>query len=246
MLTGTNADWPERTLFSLQGGASRNPIAELMQLVTDLYDVRTGKQLWQSANTLGGWQDGIPTAADGRVFIGANNALVARDAETGKDLWTYRSPGTSNIPGNATPASAAVVDGTVTFEDEDGRDISAHRAGLDEARQMVGERHKAAHRLVGQGVPQTVEGHVVAQLLSHCVTNPACSPWEIISTKADTMQTMMAESNALKRMGAKRAGIRMLFSWKLINGLKSVLVVINQKNVSPALLHRARHQTLHG
>lgn len=70
-------------------------------------------------------------------------------------------------------------------------------------------------------------GHVVAQLLSHCVTNPACSPWEIISTKADTMQTMMAESNALKRMGAKRAGIRMLFSWKLINGLKSVLIVVN-------------------
>lgn len=84
------------------------------------YDAGTGKQLWQSANTLGGWQDGIPTAADGRVFIGANNALVARDAETGKDLWTYRSRGTSNIPGNATPASAAVVDGTVYMGFPDG------------------------------------------------------------------------------------------------------------------------------
>lgn len=84
------------------------------------YDAGTGKQLWQSANTLGGWQDGIPTAADGRVFIGANNKLVARDAETGKDLWTYRSPGTSHIPGNATPASAAVADGTVYMGFPDG------------------------------------------------------------------------------------------------------------------------------
>jgi outer membrane protein assembly factor BamB len=84
------------------------------------YDAGTGVQLWQSANTLGGWQDGVPTAADGRVFIGANNALVARDGQTGKDLWTYRSPGTSNIPGNATPASAAVTGGTVYMGFPDG------------------------------------------------------------------------------------------------------------------------------
>lgn len=84
------------------------------------YDVSTGEQLWQSANTLGGWQDGVPTVADGRVFIGANNALVARDAQTGQDLWTYRSPGVSNIPGNATPASAAVVGGTVYMGFPDG------------------------------------------------------------------------------------------------------------------------------
>lgn len=84
------------------------------------YDAGTGQRLWQSANTLGGWQDGVPTAADGRVFIGANNAVVARDAETGKDLWTYRSPGTSHIRGNATPASAAVVDNTVYMGFPDG------------------------------------------------------------------------------------------------------------------------------
>lgn len=84
------------------------------------YDAGTGKQLWQSASTLGGWQDGVPTAAGGRVFIGSNNKLVARDAETGKDLWTHRSPGTSNIPGNATPASAAVKDGIVYMGFPDG------------------------------------------------------------------------------------------------------------------------------
>lgn len=84
------------------------------------YDASTGRQLWQSANTLGGWQDGVPTVADGRVFIGANNAIAAKDAVTGQDLWTYRSPGASHIPGNATPASAAVADGTVYMGFPDG------------------------------------------------------------------------------------------------------------------------------
>lgn len=84
------------------------------------YDVGTGERLWQSTSTLGGWQDGIPTFADGRVFIGSNNRMVARDAVTGQNLWTYRSPGTSNIPGNATPASAAVADGTVYMGFPDG------------------------------------------------------------------------------------------------------------------------------
>lgn len=55
-------------------------------------------------------------------------------------------------------------------------------------------------------------GHVVRQLLSHCAGNPECTPCEIARTKADTMQTMMAESKALKRIDAKREGIRILFS----------------------------------
>ena len=84
------------------------------------YDTGTGARLWQSSNTLGGWQDGIPTVADGRLFIGSNNRMVARNAVTGADLWTYRSPGASHIPGNATPASAAVVQGTVYLGFPDG------------------------------------------------------------------------------------------------------------------------------
>jgi phospholipid N-methyltransferase len=55
-------------------------------------------------------------------------------------------------------------------------------------------------------------GHVVRQLLSHCARNPECTPCEIARTKAETMQTMIAESKALKSIGAKRAGIRMSFS----------------------------------
>ncbi|GAA3530867.1 hypothetical protein GCM10022394_07680 [Zobellella aerophila] len=56
-------------------------------------------------------------------------------------------------------------------------------------------------------------GHVVKQLLSHCAGNPEWIPCETIRTKAETMQTIMAESKALKTTGAKRAGIRMLFSY---------------------------------
>ena len=41
-------------------------------------------------------------------------------------------------------------------------------------------------------------GHVVMQLLSHCAGNPESISREIARTKADTMQTMMAESKALK------------------------------------------------
>lgn len=84
------------------------------------YDADTGTQLWTSSARLGGWQDGVPTVADGRLFIGSGNGIIARDAVTGADLWTYRSPGPSHIPGNATPATAAVVDGTVYMGFPDG------------------------------------------------------------------------------------------------------------------------------
>ena len=43
---------------------------------------------------------------------------------------------------------------------------------------------------------------------------PGVIPCEIARTKAETMPTMMAESKALKRVGAKRAGIRISFSCK--------------------------------
>jgi len=51
-------------------------------------------------------------------------------------------------------------------------------------------------------------GHAVTQLLTHCVRNPAVNPCDIKSTAAETIHTMMAESRALNRRGAKRAGIR--------------------------------------
>jgi outer membrane protein assembly factor BamB len=77
------------------------------------YDAADGTRQWVSSAVLGGWQDGIPTAAGGRVFIGANNGLVARDGQTGADLWTYRSPHPSQVSSGATPTAPAVAGDTV-------------------------------------------------------------------------------------------------------------------------------------
>lgn len=90
------------------------------------FDVETGQRLWQSSAVLGGWQDAAPTAADGHVYIGSGNGVIARDAATGADLWTYRSPGPSQVPGNATPSMPAVEagahgDGTLYMGFPDGR-----------------------------------------------------------------------------------------------------------------------------
>lgn len=49
-------------------------------------------------------------------------------------------------------------------------------------------------------------GQVVRQLLSHCAGSSEWIPCVVTRTKAETMQTMMAESSALKRIGEKRLG----------------------------------------
>ncbi len=85
------------------------------------YDAATGQQLWVATARLGGWQDGSPMVAGNRLLIGSNNRLIARDATTGADLWTYQSPDPSFIPQNATPATPAVVDGTAYVGFPDGR-----------------------------------------------------------------------------------------------------------------------------
>ena len=85
------------------------------------YDAATGQQLWVAASRLGGWQDASPTVNGNRLFIGSNNGVIARDATTGADLWTYRSPDQSYIPQNATPSTPAVVDGTLYMGFPDGR-----------------------------------------------------------------------------------------------------------------------------
>jgi outer membrane protein assembly factor BamB len=77
------------------------------------YDAATGARLWVSTAVLGGWQDGIPSVAGGRVYIGANDGIVARDAQSGADLWTYRSPGRSHVSSGSTPSAAAIAGDTV-------------------------------------------------------------------------------------------------------------------------------------
>jgi outer membrane protein assembly factor BamB len=85
------------------------------------YDAQSGQRLWVSSTRLGGWQDAAPTAVGGRVFIGSGNGVVARDAVTGADLWTYRSPDASYIPNNATPSAPAVAGDTLYMGFPDGR-----------------------------------------------------------------------------------------------------------------------------
>lgn len=77
------------------------------------YDLATGQRKWTGTESLGSWQDGVPTAAEGKVFIGANNGIAARDAATGRTLWTFRSPHTSLVSSGSTPSAAAVSDGVV-------------------------------------------------------------------------------------------------------------------------------------
>lgn len=78
------------------------------------YDLETGKRLWQGQEALGGWQDGIPSAANGRVFIGSNNRIIARDADSGQELWRFQSPHPSLVNGGATPAAPA-IDGDIVY-----------------------------------------------------------------------------------------------------------------------------------
>jgi hypothetical protein len=74
-------------------------------------------------------------------------------------------------------------------------------------RPMIRRTQGATIATVGKAI-----GQVVTQLLSHCAGNPGWIPCEVMRTKAETMQTMMAESKALKRIGAKRVEIRISFS----------------------------------
>jgi hypothetical protein len=76
------------------------------------------------------------------------------------------------------------------------------------SRSTIRRTHGATIATVGKAI-----GQVVRQLLSHCAAKLEWSPCEVARTKADTIQTMMAESMALNKIGANRAGICILFSW---------------------------------
>lgn len=83
------------------------------------FDAATGAELW-TVPPGRGYQDANPTIAGGRVFLGVERELIARHAATGEELWTYRSRDQSFIPGNITPASAAVRGDTAYMAFPDG------------------------------------------------------------------------------------------------------------------------------
>ena len=69
---------------------------------------------WTGTETLGGWQDGVPTAADGKVFIGSNNGIVARDGKPpARRCGATRSSRPSLVIERRDPDAAAVKDGIV-------------------------------------------------------------------------------------------------------------------------------------
>src|SRR6185437_13413976 len=67
------------------GGASRNPITELMQLVTDLYDVRTGK------GKIKGFYDGVIPPSKKELSDWANSGLTVSAYKKAHHLKKMRS-----------------------------------------------------------------------------------------------------------------------------------------------------------
>ncbi|OWW19279.1 hypothetical protein AYR66_06965 [Noviherbaspirillum denitrificans] len=128
--------------------------------------------------------------------------------------------GKGKLPGFQKTYSAAILCESGCSERGSGmRDLLLCQKGMTN-RHHSGGGYQAVRRVTTrrtQGATTATVGnaigHVVAQLLSHCAINPAWMPRDMARTKAETMLTMMAESKALKRIGAKRDGIRMSFSW---------------------------------
>ncbi|MFT6475965.1 MAG: hypothetical protein ACJA1T_000732 [Zhongshania aliphaticivorans] len=106
-------------------------------------------------------------------------------------------------------AVAAVVDAVAVFTDTVyTNDIALILNGLGHCRGLVFGRnyivilfticltHGATIATVGNAT-----GHVVMQLFSHCARKPVCSPCDMVSTNAETIQTIIAESRALNKSG---------------------------------------------
>ena len=88
-------------------------------------------------------------------------------------VFRYRSAPSHQIPGHIVTEIQAVM------------------------RPTIRRTHGATIATVGKAT-----GHVVKQLFIHCATKPDVIPCDTVRTKAETMQTMMIESNALNRIGA--------------------------------------------
>jgi len=121
------------------------------------YDAATGARKWTSTARLGGWQDAAQAAGGGRVFIGSNNGVIARDATTGADLWTYCSTDTSWIPQNATPSTPAVAGETLYIVDASiSTTLSRHRFARRRARPALPRAERSSTlRSAGRRPPHT-------------------------------------------------------------------------------------------
>src|SRR5437667_9042278 len=99
-----NDDWPMLAHDITRSGATAAEIRPPFE--------RQWYRLFPDEGLMAGVQ---PVIADGKVFIGTLHGILhAIDAETGKDLWTFRAAG-------PILHAAAVVDGKVFFGAADGR-----------------------------------------------------------------------------------------------------------------------------
>jgi outer membrane protein assembly factor BamB len=77
------------------------------------FDIRTGATVWSTY--LGPtWIDSSPAYANGVVYVGAGDSVVALDALSGGVLWSYATSGIIDL------SSPAVTDGTVYIGSTDG------------------------------------------------------------------------------------------------------------------------------
>jgi alcohol dehydrogenase (cytochrome c) len=90
LFTRTNMDWEAGKGFM---GGSFRPAPEPAQRILRAIDIKTGKPAWElpQTGTVNSW-GGVLTTAGGVVIFGEDSgALMAADASTGKQLWSFQT-----------------------------------------------------------------------------------------------------------------------------------------------------------
>ncbi len=95
-------------------------VVEAYRLQTDGKGASRLRLVWQSSPGSTGGEGTSPVVADGIVFVAFDNAIVALDALSGKELWSSATRGGRTI-GPVHWESPIVVNGAVYCSDENGR-----------------------------------------------------------------------------------------------------------------------------
>jgi len=77
--------------------------------------------VWQVTPGQTGGEGTSPVVSNGIVFVAFDNAIVALDALTGRELWSSAMPGAGKTIGPVHWESPIVVNGWVYCSDENGR-----------------------------------------------------------------------------------------------------------------------------
>ena len=127
-------------------------------------DPKTGRKIWSYHGVNGRFQ-GAPTVAHGTVIFGAwNQILYALDAETGKELWTWKDgrPGNLYSPGNVIPV---ISDSQVVIVAPDRFMTAIDRKTGRQIWRQEGLKVRESTGMSPDGkiiYAKTMEGHVIA------------------------------------------------------------------------------------